>query len=83
MRERILFNSSLSSFQDEDNEYESLLNKKYGKNIDLLYHDLSLENEKTISKLKIARESILSDLLDLTLNTDSDQFCPGVIRNTL
>lgn len=43
MKERMYYNNSLSSF-----EYDPI----YGYNIDVMYNDMSIQNEVEIAKLK-------------------------------
>ena len=56
LRERILMNNSLSSFESDP---------VYGYNIDYKYLDLSILNEQTIINLKNNHPPLLQDLVDL------------------
>jgi hypothetical protein len=44
LRERVLFNNSLNSYEEAPG---------YGHNLDKYFHDKAIENEKLISKIKI------------------------------
>jgi hypothetical protein len=66
IRERIINNNSLSSF-----EYDS----QYGYNLDSLYIDNSMKIEKILTDLRLDTSSISSGLVDLISIIDSEAFC--------
>jgi ankyrin repeat protein len=72
MRERILNNNTLNSFNEDP---------IYGFNIDSLYIDKSMENEQRITDFKIRYQSIASTLADIQSVADSQSFCASLIGN--
>jgi hypothetical protein len=74
MRERIIFNNSLASFQS--------LNQK-SMNIDQVYLDLSIENERQLFELKQEKPSILRNILDFMITADSTEFCAKVFSSAI
>ena len=70
LRERIFNNNSLSTY-----ETDSL----YGNNLDLKYNDQSTQAEKDILTLLNNHQMIDQNMVDLTLMTESANFCQGII----
>jgi len=70
LRERVLFNNSLDSYEEVPG---------YGHNLDKYYHDKAIENEKLISKIKIDQPKILSKMIDFLMACDSKRFCSEII----
>lgn len=70
LRERIINNNSLSTFEYDD---------EFGFNLDTKYIDLSMENERMITDIKISYPSIVSSMVDLTKLSDSELFCSSII----
>lgn len=70
LRERIIFNNSLSSYETEPG---------YGHNIDNYYHDLSIENDKRLLELKIQKLPILERMINFASDCDSPDFCKNII----
>ena len=66
LRERIINNNSLVTY-----EYDSI----YHNNLDTKYMDLSTNIEQEILKLKTKHSEILRPLTDLTIQSDSENFC--------
>jgi hypothetical protein len=62
MRERILANNSLSSFEFDD---------LYGFNLDNLYNDHSIEVEGEINVLESRHTSVLEPIMVIMRNIDS------------
>lgn len=74
LRERIIFNNSLSSYEAEPG---------YGHNIDNYYHDLSTENDKRLLEIKIQRLPILERMINFASDCDSVDFCKKIIGQTM
>jgi hypothetical protein len=70
LRERIIYNNSLSSFE---------FIPGYGYNADQYFHDLSIENDKMLQQIKITQPSILQKMIDFLLASDSTDFCNTII----
>jgi hypothetical protein len=70
MRERILANNSLSSF-----EFDNI----YGFNLDNLYNDHSIEVEGEINVLEGRHSDVLEPIMQVMRNIDSLKFCSEII----
>ena len=66
IRERIINNNSLSSFENDE---------KYGYNLDNLYIDKSMLIEKQLTDIKLDTSLITSGFVDLITIVDSENFC--------
>lgn len=73
LRERIIFNDSLNSFETDP---------IYGHRIDQKYNDLSVLIERTLNDLKNNHDSILDPLISYMSDFDSPQFCDAVIGSS-
>lgn len=71
MRERIINNNTLASF-----EY---IDELYGNNLDTYYIDQSIDNERKLTDLKISYPSIISKIIEEIQLSDSEMFCYSVI----
>jgi hypothetical protein len=71
MRERILANNSLSSF-----EY----NEVYGFNLDSLYNDRSIEVKGEITVQETRYKSVLDQIMQVMKQIDSKDYCSKIIR---
>ena len=71
LKERLINNNSLSSF-----EYES----NYGYNLDSLYNDASMSIESEITNIDIAYPTIITDIVNLVKQADSPSFCSAIIN---
>ncbi|TNV87853.1 hypothetical protein FGO68_gene5771 [Halteria grandinella] len=65
IRERIIFNNSLSSFEDE--------------HLDILLNEESIINERAINNLKSNHPSITTAIMELTQLTDTELFCYKIV----
>ena len=70
LRERIIFNNSLASYESRAG---------YGYNLDQYYFDKSSDNEVLLEGLKQTHASILNGMVDMLNVHDSPQFCAQVI----
>jgi len=70
MRERILANNSLSSFEND---------KIYGFNLDSLYNDQSIEVEGDINLLEARHSDVLDPIMKVMLKIDSKEFCSQIV----
>jgi hypothetical protein len=70
MRERILANNSLSSFEFDD---------IYGFNLDNLYNDHSIEVEGEINVLEGRHSSVLEPIMLVMQHVDSVTYCSEII----
>jgi hypothetical protein len=70
MRERILANNSLSSFEND---------KIYGFNLDSLYNDHSIEVEGDINVLEARHSEVLDPIMKAMLKIDSKEFCSQIV----
>jgi hypothetical protein len=71
MRDKIIFNNTLIGYEEP--------REGYGNNIDLYYHEMGIENEKEIFKLKHSHYKILDRMVDFFNNCDSPSFCSKII----
>jgi hypothetical protein len=74
MRERILANNSLSSFEFDD---------LYGFNLDNLNNDHSIEVEGEINVLESRHTSVLEPIMLIMRNIDSLNYCSEIIGGDL
>jgi hypothetical protein len=74
MRERIILNNTMSSFEYDD---------EFGYNLDNKYHEYSMINERSLLNLKNNHISILDEMIDFLKDCDSENFCQLVIGNSL
>jgi len=70
MRERILANNSLSSFEMDD---------IYGYNLDNLYNDHSIEVEGDINVLEGRHPTVLEPIMLIMEHVDSLTFCSEIL----
>ena len=73
IRERMVFNNSLSSF-------ESI--PIWGNNLDQYYYQMSMDNELALIKLRLDHPPVLQDLIDMVDAMDAPTFCSKVIAST-
>lgn len=73
LRERIIYNNSLSSFERDP---------IYHSNIDQLYNDLSITNEVKLAQLKLSHKSIVNELLSFVDVFDTPNFCDVAIGSS-
>jgi len=71
LRERILANNSLSSFEKD---------KIYGFDLDNLYNDHSIEVEGLINMLEARHSDVLDPIMKVMLKIDSKDFCSQIIK---
>jgi hypothetical protein len=71
MRERILANNSLSSFEFDD---------VYGFNLDNLYNDHSIEVEGEINVLEGHHPTVLEPVMLVMQHIDSVTFCSEILN---
>lgn len=74
MRERILFNNTLNSMENDP---------VYGRNLDYKYNELSTENEKALLDVKSSHRDLINDLVDVLVALDSPAFCETVVKDTI
>jgi len=70
LRERIIFNNSLDTFESIPG---------YGYNADLYYFDQSIENDKLLQEIKVTKPAILQKMIEFLLASDSKDFCSIII----
>jgi hypothetical protein len=71
LKEKIIYNNSLSSFNED---YGGL-----GNSLDLTFIDMSMENERELTNMKISYPSIVGSMVDLLKLSDSEMFCYKII----
>jgi hypothetical protein len=71
MRERILNNNSLSSF-----EFDPI----YKYNIDRMNNDLSMKIEGKITQMMANHDDVLKPVISLISQIDSEKFCEQIIK---
>ena len=71
MREKIIFNNSLDSFE-KDEEYGP-------RDIDKKFTELSMNNEKNITDFKISYPKKMETIVDMIKLMDSETLCKDVI----
>ena len=70
LRERIVNNNTLSSFEFDVN---------YGNNLDNLYNDISMQVESKLTDLKVNSNSVDKPILEILKVMDSESFCHTII----
>lgn len=70
LRERIIFNNSLDSFESAEG---------FGHNLDQYFYEESMKNEQTLLDLSINHYYVTEPLIQMLKTHDSPDFCSEVI----
>ncbi len=70
LRERIINNNTLSSFETDP---------RYGSDLDVLYNDYSMLVENQLTDLKVTSASVSLSIVELLKVMDSESFCKSII----
>ena len=70
LRERIINNNTLSSFETDP---------RYGSDLDVLYNDYSMQVENQLTDLKVTSASVSLSIVELLKVMDSESFCNKII----
>lgn len=73
MRERVIYNNSLKSYE---------VMPGYEHNLDYYFLDEAMKNERTLANMKLSAPSITKGLVSLLEKIDSPDFCIHAIGET-